>query len=539
MPDRGSFIAPAISASGGAVANIAALALLSGMTSGSVVRINTLGCLWTAVPSGTSTVDGITYVAGVGVDWQRIVGSSDAKWLSQSTWWISDSGSVDNDGLTSGTAIHPDELQLRLGDLALFLNNTTINFSSALDHLRLSASGISPTITVTLVATTSVLATSSVSTWTTPNVTYANQEVALLTAVGITDWTPYVGKALNFGSNVWGRVAAVSPEGVGITVARVSKPINITTGAVVTPTPGQAFTIESLLGTIGDLSLVIPKPCSYTVSTAKVTNNATIFSYASTSESPVTFANCDISGRTPRGTSMLGGTINAAGQALTGTYSCVLVLSSGSSVSCVENSQFTDCLFQATALFISGCKVSATNLAIFDVPLSGTAPAINVNFAELYVTGYFMGKNTAYIGLVVYENASVYWVNSPSFLDYPPTIKGVNGDWTELNTGMYMPVTWANTPYRCFNQWAGTATLTAGTPSTAHVNFEQLRGDAILQPTHVTTGTGTPGTLSIANRTLSGFDIVSTSTTDANQVAWSLFIQQAAPGGVFQRGFTS
>jgi DNA-binding beta-propeller fold protein YncE len=83
------------------VANLTSLAALPGYTSGSIVRVTTVGRSYLSVPSGTSKVDGYAYVTGINCDWQTIQGSSDGYWLTQATWYIDPvAGNDENTGVS-------------------------------------------------------------------------------------------------------------------------------------------------------------------------------------------------------------------------------------------------------------------------------------------------------------------------------------------------------------------------------------------------------------------------------------------------------
>ena len=114
--------------------------------------------------------------------------------------------------------------------------------------------------------------------------------------------------------------------------------------------------------------------------------------------------------------------------------------------------------------------------------------------------------------------------------------QGASYDWADLDTGVYLYFTWANTPYRCFNHAQGQATLTPGSPSSSvTVSLEGIHSDAIIQPTYATPS-GTTGTLSVSNITATSFKINSSSTNDSSVVNWTMSVPMAGDGGIFIRG---
>jgi len=504
-------------------AGLSDLDLYQGAQPGDIAFVDTLKCNFAATPSHLTTADGYLVRDGYNVQWQRILGSTSAYWLGQNTWYVDPTnGNDENDGYTSLTALKtPNEIQRRWGSgnptaavTITFLGNvTTATFTSVGN--------------ITIVGTSTTLVTTTLSTWNAVNTTYANQEVNTLTAAGISDWTPYIGKVLNFGANGVARVATASPKGVGLSTARASAPI-VPNPLNVTPTPtvSQSFTVQSLT-TIGTLTI----PNCYTLQDLSIGNLNIVPSYSSY----LILMNCDITSTASSSPMfMCGGTLSVtAYYIVTGLLYNVLNINN---LGLGQNVVVSRMLSQGGQIGASAVLATIYYLAIFDVPANGTAPAMTLNFATIYLRGYLMGVNATLLGLVLYESSKIYYIiNSPTS-EAAPTLRGASYDWADLDTGVYLYFTWANTPYRCFNHAQGQATLTPGSPSSSvTVSLEGIHSDAIIQPTYATPS-GTTGTLSVSNITATSFKINSSSTNDSSVVNWTMSVPMAGDGGIFIRG---
>ncbi len=114
----------------------------------------------------------------------------------------------------------------------------------------------------TVAGTTTELYRDTCLAWT--NANRATPELNLLTATGLADWTPYVGRRLRVttgaAAGAVGRIMCASPKGAGLNVARLSRiavpgPFFWDTNMA----PGDEFVIESL-STVGSTEFVIADP---------------------------------------------------------------------------------------------------------------------------------------------------------------------------------------------------------------------------------------------------------------------------------------
>jgi len=168
---------------------------------GNTAYVNSLACEFVAVPAHTSVADGYVTLDGYGVQWQRVLGSSAGKWLSQNTWYIDGyAGSDENDGYTSGTPLKTaDEIQRRLGKDPILFQTTTIYIQSDLDHFILNATAGNETTLLQIIGKTTSVFTSTISNfipWSHGTYGSVDPYPTKLQAVGLSNWTPYAGKML-------------------------------------------------------------------------------------------------------------------------------------------------------------------------------------------------------------------------------------------------------------------------------------------------------------------------------------------------------
>jgi hypothetical protein len=233
---------------------------------GCKARVATVGRDYVAVPTGTSTADGITYITGTGVDWQYIQGTSDAKWLSQATWYIDPiAGNNENSGIDSGHPIKDcDEIQRRWGSaLAPLAQTTIINVAAGANittPINLSVAPLSgDTDYLVIIGTPTTISTDSVNVYT-PEVWSASGQAPILSLNTLTDWTTAVANhyRISLASDryiAWPLM--VNPNAGGVSTARITwfaDPTstdftttgNIFTTSIHAPAHNDAVKIQSL-----------------------------------------------------------------------------------------------------------------------------------------------------------------------------------------------------------------------------------------------------------------------------------------------------
>ena len=498
--------------------------------------------------------DPVVYLPGTGVDWQYIQGTSDAKFLSQATWWIQDGANAENSGIDSSHPIPPDELQRRFGNLPL-LSATTVNYSTNIDHFILEWTRGNETACLSLISTTTVLLTTTLSTWTSVNVT--NKEITLITAAGISDWTPYVGKRLNFGAGGWSRICAANPNGAGLNVARITLPI-LHDGNIVhqiahpIPTVSQAFNIESIpeisrlsLNFKGDIGFygtqVDPDKFRPTLYARTIrTSYSTVINVGVSSFTANSYIiDCDFNDIFDNFNQAINGgslTVNntstlppaqllyvvvfwKAGNGNEGSYAGVRIAVGGNT--------WSNVVFQNCGLFIAA-PLQIINLAVFDAPATvGFGSGVYIlDWSQLDVIGYFTGTNNSTLGLIVNPSGKLTHPSGTTV-----NITGTSGDWQIPSGPAAGNFSWATTPNRDFSNGSGTTTLVAGSIA---VSIPNLPTDAIVDVWY-TTNNDPRGDITPTSQTTSGFTITSTHPLDGNGVAWSWFSPGAGDGGIFLR----
>ena len=528
------------------VADLTTLASLPGYSAGYVVRVATVGRLYTSVPTGTSTADGITYITGTGVDWQYIQGTSDAKWLSQATWWIQDGANAENSGIDSSHPIPPDELQRRWGPDPIITTAVTINYSTNCDHFYLHWTRIGTTACVSLIGTTTILQSNChLTTWTPQNT--STPEETLITSADVADWTPYINKRLNFGGTTgWMRVLAI-PHGSPNNVARVNKFAIYQDGnpqhsnTVHTPTVGSIFSIETI-PTIGKLGIDVfdsePmngitsfSPAFYT-RTIATTDSTTVHTSSGDGNWNVRFYDSDLAdlvcnqiqafagGLLIQKYTTFGPSVNAAVGAMilgvdNGDYAVVF----RGCPAC-----FSNFIFQGITVALQAAIIEFLSCGIYDTSAATGYGLLIGDGATVYMPlGNLIGANNSGYGLAIAQNGMLI---CSGILN----LKGTTGDW-ELTNGLgnlISAFTWANTPYRKFDKGSGTTTLVAGSKA---ISIESLPSDAIVDVWY-TTNNDPQGNISVTSQTTSGFTITSTGSADTNGVGWSWISPSAGVGGI-------
>jgi len=521
---------------------------------GQTAWVDTLKCEFIAAPSNTTIADGYTVLDGYNVQWQRVLGSSAKKWLTQNTWYIDGyAGNDENDGYTSITPLKTaDEIQRRWGSDPFITNPVTINYLSNLDHMFLHWTRSGTTSCVSLIGTTTILQSNChLTTWTPQNT--STPEETLITSADVSDWTPYIGNRINFGGTTgWMRVLAI-PSGSAINVARVNKfamyhdgnPQHVNT--LNTPTVGSTFSIENI-NTIGSLGINVYdsepmlgmgtnsySPAFY-ARTISTTNSTTIHTSSGNGNWNANFYDCDLAdlvcntiqvvqgGLLKQNYTTFGASVNAG--------FCAVTLGNNNGDKAVVfrgiSSHFSGVIFQGIAVsIVDNSVIQMFNCGFYDIITNGNNAALFIgDTVSLNMQiGNLIGANNAGYGLAIAQNGKLIHSNSTVL-----NLKGIVGD-IKLTDGLANIIstfTWANSSLRKFDKGSGTATLSSGTIA---VSVESLPSDAIIVAIHKTIS-GSPGLLYVSAQSTSGFTITSTSGTDNSVINWMWNSPSAGIGGI-------
>lgn len=236
--------------------NLTALAGIPNSQIGTLAWVSTLECLFVATPDGLGIVDGIELMQGLGVRWQRLVGSSSVSWLSQVSWYIdSSNGNDENPGDITAPLKSADEIQRRWGTNPLLKQSVTIYVVNSVDLLQLYARTASKNVTITVQGIVTAAYTSTISAIS--DIDPANNYGVHLSVAGITDWSLFQNDRVSFtgnNSNTW--ISKINPESLGISVARVSVPYyfnNIPVREI--PNTGSTGAIIHSLPTVNHLNI--------------------------------------------------------------------------------------------------------------------------------------------------------------------------------------------------------------------------------------------------------------------------------------------
>jgi len=534
--------------------NLSSLATYTGAQPGMTAYVDTLKCEFVATPSATTAADGYSVLDGYSVQWQRVAGSSSAYWLKQNTWYIDGyMGNDEADGYTSVTALKTtDEIQRRWGPNPIIQTSATINILSVpntnIINLNIGRNNIDYNITIQ--GSNTILLTTTLTTYTLPSA--VNNEVHVITATGITDWTPYLYMKINFGVNGFARIAAVNPSGLGNNWARITVPVidavnnySNPNWQTATPTIGQTITIESLGPDVVNINIntfgingihnyngtykrpfIILKSLQTSQKTQLFSTTYKFLVY----NANFRIIDCDFEDLSSFDwcAEMFGGSVyymessilksilmnTLIRNAITGNYSNNLYISSYPGAVPLNN-----VLSEKMTLLIydNGVIANGTYLASFDSPAHG----IQIhNGGSVYITGFLLGKNNATFG---YRSGS-----NGTLMSGGATLKitGTSGDWQCSTTSQAF--TWTNSPTRKFASGSGTATLVGGTIA---VTVEALPADAIVSFSRKTSG-GTLGEINISAQSTSGFTLTSSSALDTSIINWSWNSPGAGIGGI-------
>jgi hypothetical protein len=516
-------------------------------TIGQVIHETSRGFSWKAFPYGDATANDVDVINATdsSVTWKLIEGTADsAKWLAITDWYISDAGSVWGTGTDVSHPVPPDEIQRRWGsDKPVLAVSANVHYSTNLDHLSLSWKRNSPTDCLSLIGSTTVLITATLASYAAP----LGNEDTLITATGISDWTAYEDKRLNFGT-CWSRVIKANPNGAGVNVARITVPIyqdGNPQHSYSLPTPGlTTFTVESIpeiqrlsvsfrgtleLGTSPNLLRPLFYGRTFRVTKWTVINDQNFDTLS------FRLYDCDTSechALSPA-SAAIGGIhyLASVPTQMNVTDGCYKALP-GSSATAVQTRSASfeqgpsDVIFQGISLGVYAPAYRPGTMSFHDTT-SGYGLMVQ-NHCEVTLQGSLRGSNVSGVGVQMRANAAMNYATLPA-------ITGLTADW-QINGGSAAGTfSWATTPKRRFAGESGVATLVPTLPnSIAHVSVPNLPADAIVKCGRRTTG-GTTGDVEPANQTISGFDIISKSSADSSVCWWDWYSPGAGNGGIFLR----
>lgn len=509
----------------------------------SLARVTSLGCLFLAVPLGTSVADGITLIEGSNVQWQRIIATSDAKWQLQASWYVNAvSGNDENPGTEALPVRTTDEIQRRWGVDPRLQGPVTITLvqpptTISLRWFRANASAI---VVLQGVPTTLLETTlSAVS----PIVAATNHWLSV-EGTDIADWTPWLNKRIRFPDreNAIAWVAKTNPEGLGLNVARLSSPFKesnvFSIAARYVPVVGDRILVEEI-PTIQDLVLIVD---GHTQQSPTTTNMAVRIESLRVSRQgycklppnggyDMLVRGCDLTywqETLNANTSMYWDCRIRASKLSPGWfYGCL--------ISDIATRIFTnglsrgDCYFYAT-LFETSLSVNGA-VALYDCGFFDCVEdALYIEeFARVNQGGYLIGRDNSKYGI---------WIRFPSQLFYgggssTRYLTGASGDIFVYNLG---PFPYSSVPFY-FGHGSGKATLVAGE---VIVSIPNLRSDASIVVTRRTPG-GVIGDLSVPDATrlnlgtpTAQVKIVSSSATDTSTVDYMWESPWGGTGGIYR-----
>jgi hypothetical protein len=496
-------------------------------------------------------------------------------------------GNDNNTGLVGFPLKTGARLQTLLGPNPLFTQSVTIHIlntpSDNCVNLDFTRDGYN--VCLSIIGTTTILHTDTVSYYI-PALTWYNEGI-LLTATGITDWRPYVGKRLNFG-NSWSRVCKSNPDGYGDGYCRITEPMfhdgnpqhAPTTWSTTVPTVGQSFTVESVVD-VKNISINAKGPSGGVTPENYVVGSEYIFPVykpyvmcetiaASVSaniniSSPYQFAglvcyDCDFQdfctnsvtstivsggGNSGGGCFYAGGSLKYYGISHISNCqyeACVFFLPTQRAITelglTTPNCAFTDVVFQGVALRVYASSCYLNNVGIFDVIFDG-----NINEA-LYIyndgmvrtSGFLIGNgNTIGIAVQVAINSRMIYdgptttsvLHGASRLGIKPTIKG--GGASDIGYPNIQG-SWSQVPSR-HGSGTGTATLIGGSVTISNL---LMQSDAVVRAWYVSENNPF-GVLKITGQTATGFTIQSSCSSDTNSVAYEWTSALGGNGGIFVR----
>lgn len=526
------------------VSNLTALAALPRNQTNQVVRVNSLGCLFVATPVATSVADGINVINGNGAQWQRLVGSSDARWRSQTLWYID---AINGNDEALGTAGAPlkstDEVQRRWGGpWAGLTTEVTIMIVNAPRFVTLQALRQTEEACITVEGVGTVSHTDEFTSGTSYDFTVAGNHWVNVQAAGIVDWTPYIGKRIRIlSNNAVSFVAAANPEGLGVGTARIGTPTTREHTSYV-PVAGDAFVIEefSAAETLDIAVWGSSQQTPYYTNASIRLNSVYVSQGGSVSVQP-----CSTYSARGFGCRLIGwrGEISTEN---TEAYTACLIkcdrLSCGYYRGCVfmklnasrifsdgfkGSPVLADVLFQGVGLAVKTAAVF-TWIGIFDCQTAGLAALYLDDFAKVYTHEGLCGRNNITYGVDMRKSCEIVY----SQMNGDLSLTGALGDITVIDVGNF---SWSDRPFY-FNHGSGTTTLVAGTKD---VTVKALPADCRITVTH-NTFSGTPGILSApqASRTNLGtatakFTITSSSNADTSTVDWQWESQSSGEGGIY------
>jgi hypothetical protein len=405
------------------VTNLAVLSTLSPVSVSQVAWVDTLQCLFVATPAGLGTPDGIEYVSGVGVVWQRILGATSAYWQQVTDWHVdADAGNDENDGQTPATALKTaDEIQRRWGPNPVLKQSVTIHIEDDIDLLQLYAKTASRNVTITVIGNATLTYQSTISAIS--DVDFANNTATRLKVSGVTDWNLFLNGRLEYltSNNSYAWVAKASPLGVGNDTART------TVGYYFNNTPARDV---PTVGTTAAIIYTLPTINHVNINIQSATNESGLNTYQSL---VIDSINCDGSFSVRTGESfsqvLIKGCNLSCALDLPSTKDVVRLVSckisptaqvfpNGSYLGClidginyidVQNQYFTETLFQNVSLnVLGGTFLNLNKCQIFD----GYGDGLTINAgAVVSAKNGLSGQGSGNIGVNIIDGGELIYNN--------------------------------------------------------------------------------------------------------------------------------
>jgi hypothetical protein len=534
------------------VDTLANLIALTNVGFGQKFRVESVGRSYEFTPSGVSPLSDVVVINSALGQWHSLEGTSDQKWLSQSTWYVDAiAGNDENSGVDVS---HPlkstDEIQRRWGTNPTIAIYVTINLINAPDIINLSLSRSTDIAGLLIQGITTDVVTTTVGVYTAKS--DSTNKGYDLTCPGVSDWTPYVGLRVLANGNAVSWVRKVSPEGSGITHAGVTAFYRSASfGLLTTPTTGQALLVQQL-PTCSSMFVFVKSGRENDAASVGFTSAITVMNVAVTKRctlnAPAGIANiqlfgCDIVDLSlyPQGA----GTYAIAcreryAQVLIPQHYAYGVLFDKSTYTpntqyrVVTSDSFTmewvNCtwsqigiqLATVNAIFIQGCQA-------FDWPTSAGGALELPDGASVFLVGGFSGSsaNSGTYGIKVRPTCSILYNTLTAY------IAGASGEILCVGVGSFL---WADKPLY-WGQRMGSSTLVAGTKTIVSKN---MPADVKIMACY-NTPAGTPGNkLSVpqASRTNLGtatsqFIVNSDNAGDTSTFDWTWVSLSIGPGGMF------
>ena len=533
----GDFLPPA--------ANVAALATAAyaHIPNGQSVYVLSRFRNYVSVPIGNGDE------AGTGNEWKSDASTSSPGQQTIATWFLSNAGSDDNNGATSGTPLLTlAELQARWGTDPIINIAVVIEFLTDHPGGKLGWTKGSLDAVVEIKGLTTTVASDTVAAYS--DISTANNEWARIQGTGIANFAPLVGNVIHYTSGAASGMSAAiilsNPQAHGANTAEVNPPTTEPTLAnnygptTANPTAGNTFDVVSvplitkLILEVQDLGgnsrvagvnqnrpAYITKLLFIQEFGAKANANGSrgrlLWCTGWNNWSDPTAANRDALavGCFPQWTQSRMNPCNYQ-------FSAMRTVAGINILFTYDDMFWSSVLFEGCGFEMQTGQIGASVTGVFNA--TGTGALVH-NGCAFNPDTSLLGQGNTVIGLSVDPCGQVQ-VKAGTVLK----LTGTGGDW-RFGTGTAF--TWAQAP-RAHNQSSGTDTLGAG--GTKSVTSVNLPADANITATCRTpAGAGAPGIYSIptATRGASAFVVNSTVAAETSTFDWSWFSPGGGSGGVF------